>query len=65
MQTAGVVTLTFVFTTPDAWQAGYGIPYLSPMPGQFLAKDVALAAIATWTAGEALPGGEESMTTIR
>ncbi len=49
-----LVTLTFVLTTPDAWQPGYGIPFLSPMPGQFLAKDVALAAIATWTAGEAL-----------
>ncbi len=49
-----LVTLTFVFTTPDAFQAGYGIPYLSPMPGQFVAKDVGLLAIAVWTAGEAL-----------
>jgi len=49
-----LVTLTFVFSTPDVWQPGYGIPYLSPDPGQFLAKDVALAAIAMWTAGEAL-----------
>ncbi len=49
-----LVTLTFVITTPDAWQPGYGIPFLSPMPGQFLAKGVGLAAIATWTAGEAL-----------
>ncbi len=49
-----LVTLTFVFSTPGAWQPGYGIPFLSPDPGQFLAKDVAFAAIAVWTAGEAL-----------
>ncbi len=49
-----LVTLTFVFSTPGSWQPGYGIPYLSPDPGQFLAKDVAFAAIAVWTAGEAL-----------
>ena len=49
-----LVTLTFVFTTPDAFQSGYGIPFLSPMPGQFVAKDVGLLAIAIWTAGEAL-----------
>lgn len=54
-----VVTLTFVFSTPGGWQPGYGIPYLSPDPGQFLAKDVALAAIAIWTAGEALRAGRE------
>ena len=49
-----LVTLTFVLTTPGVWQPGYGFPALSPMPGQFLAKDVALLAIAIWTAGEAL-----------
>ena len=49
-----LVTLTFVFSTPGAWQPGYGIPFLSPDPGQFLAKDVAFAAIAVWSAGEAL-----------
>ena len=53
-------TLTFVFSTPGAWQPGYGVPYLSPDPGQFLAKDVALAAIAIWTAGEALRATHES-----
>ena len=55
-----LVTLTFVFSTPDVWQPGYGFPYLSPDPGQFLAKDVALAAIAIWTAGEALRATRES-----
>ncbi len=27
-----LVTLSFLFTTPDAFQLGYGIPFLSPMP---------------------------------
>ncbi len=49
-----LVTLTFMFSTPGVWQPGYGFPFPSPMPGQFLAKDVALLAIAIWTAGEAL-----------
>jgi len=55
-----LVTLTLVFSTPGAWQPDYGFPYLSPDPGQFLAKDVALAAIALWTAGEALRASQES-----
>ncbi len=55
-----LVTLTFVFSTPGAWQPDYGFPYLSPDPGQFLAKDVGLAAIALWTAGEALRATQES-----
>jgi len=54
-----LVTLTFVFSTPGVWQPGYGFPYLSPDPGQFLAKDVALAAIAIWTAGEAMRATHE------
>lgn len=49
-----LITLTFVFTTPGAWQSGYGFPFPSPMPGQFLAKDVILLGAALWTAGEAL-----------
>ena len=49
-----LITLSFVFTTPGVWQPGYGFPFPSPMPGQFLAKDVALLAIAIWSAGEAL-----------
>ena len=55
-----LVTLTFVFSTPGAWQPGYGIPFLSPDPGQFLAKDVAFAAIAVWSAGEALRAARRS-----
>ncbi len=49
-----LVTLSFVFTTPGVWQPGYGFPFPSPMPGQFLAKDILLLGTAIWTAGEAL-----------
>ncbi len=49
-----LITLTFIFTTPGVWQPGYGFPYPSPMPGQFLAKDLMLLGAAVWTAGEAL-----------
>jgi len=48
------LTLTFVFTTPGVWQPGYGFPYPSPDPGQFLLKDLLLLGAAIWTAGEAL-----------
>lgn len=49
-----LTTLTFVFTTPGVWQPGYGFPFPSPMPGQFLAKDLLLLGAAVWTAGESL-----------
>ncbi|MEO7167803.1 MAG: DUF417 family protein [Spartobacteria bacterium] len=49
-----LVTLSFILTTPGVWQAGYGFPFPSPMPGQFLAKDMVLLGAALWTAGEAL-----------
>lgn len=49
-----VITLSFLITTPGVWQEGEGFPFLSPMPGQFLAKDLMLLAAAIWTAGEAL-----------
>lgn len=48
------ITLSFLMTTPGVWQQGQGAPFLSPMPGQFLAKDLMLFAAAVWTAGEAL-----------
>lgn len=48
------ITLTFLFSTPGVWQPEYGFPYLSPMPGQFVAKDLLFFGAATWTAGEAL-----------
>ena len=49
-----IVTLSFSLTTPGVWQPGYGFPFPSPMPGQFLAKDLILLGASVWTAGEAL-----------
>lgn len=49
-----LITLSFILTTPGVWQAGYGFPFPSPMPGQFLVKDLMLLGAAIWTAGEAL-----------
>ena len=49
-----LTTLTFLLTTPGVWQPGYGFPCLSPMPGQFIAKDLVNLGAALWTAGEAL-----------
>lgn len=48
-----VITLTLLFTTPGVWQQGYGFPFPSPMPGQFLLKDILLLGAAVWSAGEA------------
>lgn len=52
-----LTTLSFILTTPGVWQPGYGFPYPSPMPGQFLAKDLLLLGAAIWTAGDALSAG--------
>ena len=49
-----LMTLTFLLSTPGVWQPGYGFPSLSPMPGQFIAKDLLFLGAALWTAGEAL-----------
>lgn len=49
-----LTTLTFLLSTPGVWQPGYGFPSLSPMPGQFIAKDLLFLGAALWTAGEAL-----------
>lgn len=49
-----VITLSFLLTTPGVWEAGYGFPFPSPMPGQFLLKDLVLLGVSIWTAGEAL-----------
>ncbi len=49
-----LTTLSFALTTPGVWQPGYGFPFPSPFPGQFLAKDLVLLGAAIWTAGEAL-----------
>lgn len=55
-----LLTLTFVFSTPGVWQAGYGFPFPSPMPGQFLAKDIILLGASIYTAGEALLAAEKT-----
>ncbi|MCP9493889.1 MAG: DUF417 family protein [Pyrinomonadaceae bacterium MAG19_C2-C3] len=49
-----LITMSFVLTTPGVWQPGYGFPFPSPNPGQFLAKDIMMLGAAIWTAGEAL-----------
>jgi len=49
-----LITLSFLLSTPGIWQPEYGFPYLSPNPGQFLAKDLLLLGAAIYTAGEAL-----------
>jgi reactive chlorine resistance protein C len=46
-------TLSFLLTTPGVTAAG-GFPVLSVLPGQFLLKDLVLAAAALWTLGDAL-----------
>lgn len=50
-----LITLTFMFTTPGVGEprAG-GFPALSAMPGQFLAKDLALLGISIWVLGSSL-----------
>jgi uncharacterized membrane protein YkgB len=55
-----MVTLSFLLTTPGVWQPEYGFPYLSPMPGQFLAKDLLLLGAAIYTAGEALVASQNT-----
>ena len=49
-----LTTLSFTLSTPGVWQMDMGFPFLSPMPGQFLAKDILLLGAAVWSAGEAL-----------
>ena len=49
-----LITLSLLLSTPGIWQPEYGFPYLSPMPGQFIAKDLLLIGASVWTAGDAL-----------
>ncbi len=49
-----LTTLSFTLSTPGVWQPGYGFPFPTSMPGQFLMKDLVLIGAAFWTAGEAL-----------
>jgi len=46
-------TLSFLATTPEAWQEGQGMPQLSLM-GESLLKDTVLLGAALLTAAESL-----------
>lgn len=47
-----LVTLSFMLTTPGVAQPGTGSPLaLSPMPGQFLLKDLVLLGVSLWILG--------------
>ncbi|MFN2485762.1 MAG: DUF417 family protein [Acidimicrobiia bacterium] len=60
-----LVTVSFLITTPVVWQEGYDFPFLSPMPGQFLAKDVVLLAAAISVTAEALSALRRATTIAR
>ena len=49
-----ISTLTFLLSTPGIIQMGFSFPFISPMPGQFLLKDIVLLGASVWTAGDAL-----------
>lgn len=48
-----LITLSFLITTPGAFEPGYWYPRLGGT-GQFLIKDLALLGASVWTAAEAL-----------
>ena len=67
-----LTTLSFIVTTGPAWQPDHGVPFLSPMPGQFLLKDLLLLGVAVWSLGEAWtahsarrPVGAARVTAVR
>lgn len=47
-----VLTLSFLFSTPGAFQFSHGFPLLGDA-GQFLIKDLVLLGASVWTAAEA------------
>ena len=52
-------TLSFLATTPEAWQEKRGEPQLSPA-GQFLVKDIVLLGASLLTAGDSLQAARRS-----
>jgi reactive chlorine resistance protein C len=48
-----LTTLSFLLTTPGAWQPDLRFPFLSGA-GQFLVKDLNFLGAAVWTAGDSL-----------
>ncbi|MDQ2794465.1 MAG: DUF417 family protein [Bacteroidota bacterium] len=55
-----LITLTFLLSTPGIIQAGQSFPFISPMPGQFILKDLVLLGASVWTAGEALAAARKN-----
>lgn len=51
-----LTTLSFLFTTPQAWIADLGGFPAPSDTGQFLLKDIGLLGISLWTLGESLSG---------
>lgn len=50
-----LITVSFLFSTPGVVQPGADNPLaLSPMPGQFLLKDVVLLCVSIWIMGASL-----------
>jgi reactive chlorine resistance protein C len=50
-----VLTVSFLFSTPGAFQFSHGVPFLGDA-GQFLIKDLVLLGASIWTAAEARQG---------
>jgi len=51
-----VLTVSFLFSTPGAFQSSHGFPFLGDA-GQFLIKDLVLLGSSIWTATEARKAG--------
>ncbi|MBA3831544.1 MAG: DUF417 family protein, partial [Chthoniobacterales bacterium] len=52
----GLITLSFLLTTPGVWQPDYGFPFLSSVPGQFLVSGSTASAIK-WAIAEGASSG--------
>ncbi len=59
-----LITLSFLFSTPGIIQPDYQFPFISPMPGQFILKDLVLLGASIWTAGEALHASVDTMPLV-
>jgi reactive chlorine resistance protein C len=60
-----IATISFLFTTPDVFDAAAGgFPLLSP-DGGFLIKDVALLGLAVWTLADALAACDATASTAK
>jgi reactive chlorine resistance protein C len=49
-----IATLSFLFTTPDVFEASQGGFPMLALPGMFLIKDVALLGLSVWSLADAL-----------